>query len=92
VTLKPESCQRCFQAWIADAISLDDTTSKCLIATDGKTCRRSHDAAKGLGALLIVSAWASEQGIAVRQVATEAKSNEITAVPLLLGQIDLAAT
>src|SRR3954447_19704591 len=92
VTLKPESFQRCFQAWIADAIPLDDATSGRLIAIDGKTCRRSHDAAKGLGALHIVSAWATEEGIALGQVATDAKSNEITAIPLLLGQIDLAGT
>lgn len=40
----------------------------------------------------IVSAWASEEGIALGQVATEAKSNETTAIPQLLGQIDLAGT
>ena len=62
------------------------------MAIDGKTCRGSHDGAKGLGALHIVSAWASEEGIALGQVATEAKSNEITAIPQLLGQIDLAGT
>lgn len=38
----------------------------------------------------IVSAWASEEGIALGQVTTEEKSNEITAIPLLLGQISLA--
>ncbi len=92
VTLKPEAFQRCFRAWIADAIPLDDTTSGRLIAIDGKTCRRSHDASKGLGALHIVSAWASEEGIALDQVAADAKSNEIPAIPLLLGQIDLAGT
>jgi Transposase DDE domain len=60
-----------------------------LIAIDGKTCRRSHDASKELGAFHIVSAWASEDGIALGQVATEAKSNEITAIPELLKQIEL---
>ena len=60
-----------------------------LIAIDGKTCRRSHDASQELGPLHIVSAWASEEGIALGQVATEEKSNEITAIPLLLEQIDL---
>src|SRR4051795_7950708 len=92
VTLRPESFQRCFQAWIADAIPLDDATSGRLIAIDGKTCRRSHDASKGLGALHIVSAWASEEGIALGQVATEEKSNEITAIPRLLKQIELNET
>jgi predicted transposase YbfD/YdcC len=89
MALKPEAFQKCFQNWIADAIQTDDSGSKRLIAIDGKTCRRSHDASKELGALHIVSAWASEEGIALGQVATEEKSNEITAIPELLNQIDL---
>src|SRR6476646_10341881 len=92
IVLKPESFQRCFQAWIADAILIDSNNRGRLVAIDGKTCRGSHDGAKGLGALHIVSAWASEEGIALGQVATEEKSNEITAIPELLGQIDLAGT
>ena len=36
--------------------------------------------------------WASEEGIALGQVATEEKSNEITAIPELLKQIDLTGT
>ena len=35
-----------------------------LVAIDGKTCRGSRDHAKDLGALHIVSAWATEEGIA----------------------------
>jgi hypothetical protein len=92
VVLKPEAFQRCFRARIADATPIDADTSGRLVAIDGKTCRGSHDAAKGLGALHIVSAWASEEGIALGQVATDARSNEITAIPQLLGQIDLAGT
>ena len=92
VVLKPEAFQRCFRAWIADAIPSDSNNAVRLVAIDGKTCRGSHDAAKGLGALHIVSAWASEEGIALGQVATDAKSNEITAIPQLLGQIDLDGT
>jgi len=92
IVLKPDAFQRCFQAWIADAILIDSSNQGRLVAIDGKTCRGSHDEAKGLGALHIVSAWASEEGIALGQVATEAKSNEITAIPQLLEQIDLAGT
>ena len=92
IVLKPDAFQRCFQAWIADAILIDSNNQGRLVAIDGKTCRGSHDEAKGLGALHIVSAWASEEGIALGQVATEAKSNEITAIPQLLEQIDLAGT
>ena len=92
IVLKPDAFQRCFQAWIADAILIDSSNQGRLVAIDGKTCRGSHDEAKGMGALHIVSAWASEEGIALGQVATEAKSNEITAIPQLLEQIDLAGT
>jgi predicted transposase YbfD/YdcC len=92
IVLKPEAFQRCFRAWISDAIAADASDPDRLIAIDGKTCRGSLDRAKDLGALHIVSAWAAEQGIALGQVATDAKSNEITAIPQLLEQIDLAGT
>jgi predicted transposase YbfD/YdcC len=92
IALKPEAFQRCFQDWIAQAIVSDATGPERLVAIDGKTCRGSHDAGKNLGPLHIVSAWASEEGIALGQVATDAKSNEITAIPKLLEQIDLSNT
>lgn len=92
IALKPEAFQRCFQAWLADGIAVDDRSDKRIVAIDGKTCRSSHDAKNDLGALHIVSAWASEEGIALGQVATDAKSNEITAIPQLLEQINLANT
>lgn len=89
MALKPDAFQKCFQDWIADAIRNDDSGPDRLVAIDGKTCRRSHDASQQLGPLHIVSAWASEEGIALGQVATEEKSNEITAIPQLLEQIEL---
>ena len=92
LAVKPEAFQRCFQNWIAQAMVCDDNGPKRLVAIDGKTCRGSHDAGKNLGPLHIVSAWASEEGIALGQVATDAKSNEITAIPELLKQIDLVNT
>jgi len=92
MALKPEAFQACFENWIAQAVVSDDSGQARLIAIDGKACRRSHDAAHGLGPLYIVSAWASEEGIALGQVATADKSNEITAIPQLLKQIELANT
>ena len=92
IALKPEAFQRCFQDWIAHAIPSDDADSSRLVAIDGKTCRGSHDAGKNLGPLHIVSAWASEEGVALGQVATDCKSNEITAIPVLLEQINLSNT
>ena len=92
IVLEPEAFQRCFQAWISDTILADASHPDRHVAIDGKTCRGSHDHAKDLGALHIVSAWASEEGLALGQVATDAKSNEITAIPQLLEQIDLKDT
>jgi predicted transposase YbfD/YdcC len=88
-TLKPEAFQECFQRWIAECLTDSCEGPHRTIAIDGKTMRRSHDRASGLGPLHLVSAWASEQGIALGQIATEEKSNEITAIPELLDQIDV---
>ena len=92
IVLKPEALRRPFQARIADAIPIESNDQGRLVAIDGKTCRGSHDGAKGLGALHIVSVSASDEGIALGRVATEPKSNEITAIPQLSGQIGLAGT
>jgi predicted transposase YbfD/YdcC len=92
MALNPEAFQRCFQAWIRDAIPAKADDRGRLVAIDGKSCRGSHDRANDLGALHIVSAWASEEGIALGQIATDSKSNEITAIPQLLEQIDLTDT
>jgi predicted transposase YbfD/YdcC len=92
MALKPEAFQKCFQDWIAAARPAADGGPARLIAIDGKTCRRSHGAAEVLGPLHIVSAWASEEGVALGQVATEETSNEISAIPQLLQQIELTDT
>lgn len=92
VALQPEAFQRCFQDWLAKAVQAEDGEPMRLVAIDGKTSRGSHDAANDLGPLHIVSAWASEDGVALGQVATEEKSNEITAIPQLLKQIELSNT
>jgi hypothetical protein len=55
-----------------------------VIAIDGKSVRRSHNRGAGLGPLHMVSAWATDNRLVLGQVATEAKSNEITAIPRLL--------
>ena len=89
LAVKPEAFQHCFQNWIANALISEGGEGQRLVAIDGKSCRRSHDSKNDLGALHIVSAWASEEGVALGQVATSEKSNEITAIPQLLDQIHL---
>ena len=90
--LKPEAFQTCFANWLASlragavaATGIDQP----ILAVDGKTLRRSHDRRKGLGALHSVSVWASEFGLTLGQVATDQKSNEITAIPEVLKLVDL---
>ena len=50
-------------------------------AIDGKTLRRSFDKSAGRTALHMVTAWVSDLHLSIGQLATEEKSNEITAVP-----------
>jgi len=59
------------------------------IAIDGKTLRASYDKAMEKGAIHMVSAWVVDNGIVLGQVKTGEKSNEITAIPELLKQIEL---
>lgn len=89
--LPPAAFQQCFQQWLRTLQTFADEESENPrhIAIDGKALRRSHDRQRGLGPLQIVSAWASDFGITLGQVATEEKSNEITAIPQLLEQIDV---
>ena len=58
--------------------------SQGAVAIDGKVLHRSFDRASGKSALHMVSAWGCEQRLVLAQIATDAKSNEITAVPKLL--------
>ena len=93
--MKVDAFQSSFACWLN---SLRDAAKekaglhaeeKNHVAIDGKTMRRSHNRAKGLGPMHMVSAWLSEFGLTLAQVATEEKFNEITAIPELLKLIDL---
>lgn len=87
--LKPNAFQACFESWIK-RISVSRVAGDLdIVAIDGKALRGSHDRAAGLGPLFLVSAWAVQRGISLGQLATAEKSNEITAIPQLLGQIDI---
>jgi predicted transposase YbfD/YdcC len=69
---------------------LADASPEPLIAIDGKTLRHSFDWANDKAAIHMVSAWASANRLCFGQLATDAKSNEITAIPRLLELLDLA--
>lgn len=84
--LDPEAFERCFAAWME---GLADRSGRQIVAVDGKTLRRSFDRASKQAAVHMVSAFASANRLVLGQVATDAKSNEITAIPKLLGMLDL---
>lgn len=79
--LKPAEFEQCLLNWIT---ALHEITDGQVVAIDGKTLRRSYDAASSKSAIHMVSAWATANHISLGQTVVEAKSNEITAIPKLL--------
>jgi predicted transposase YbfD/YdcC len=79
--LDAEAFVECFLSWVG---AIRQGGAGELVEIDGKTLRASLDTAKGQNPLHVVSAWAGEQRLLLGQVAVEAKSNEITAIPRLL--------
>ena len=78
-----------FQAAFQRFTSRFSQACQGVVAIDGKVLRRSFDRARATSALHMVSAWGCEQRLVLAQVATDAKSNEITAVPKLLAMLSL---
>jgi predicted transposase YbfD/YdcC len=94
--IDPAAFQGCFSSWIAAMMARTGLTpvvpapsELTPIAIDGKAQRGSARHAVGRSALHVVSAWAVENRLTLGQVATDAKSNEITAIPELLALLDL---
>ena len=83
--LDAEVFKTCFTDWVASLRDADPD----IIAVDGKTSRRTHDRPKDRKPLHLVSAWATRQRLVLGQQATAEKSNEITAIPLLLERLGL---
>jgi len=85
ILMNPQEFEQGFFDWISSLVEV----IRGVVAIDGKTARRSHDKKNGLKPLHMVSAWASENRFILAQLATEKKSNEITAIPKLLKILDL---
>ena len=66
-----------------------EATEGQVVAIDGKTVRRSADKTKGKSPIHMVSAWATANGVALGQVKTHERSNEITAIPKLLKMLEI---
>lgn len=82
--LDPQAFQTCLRQWL---LELSGALKVSHIAIDGKTLRGSGSST--LGPLHLVSAWATQYHLSLGQVAVDAKSNEITAIPQLLEVLDL---
>jgi predicted transposase YbfD/YdcC len=94
--LDPLAFQKGFSAWMTALMARKGLTPVATappeltpIAIDGKAQRGSARRTVGRSALHVVSAWAVENHLTLGQVATDAKSNEITAIPELLELLDL---
>lgn len=83
--VKPSTLQAVLLPWLLERRGLPGDW----IHLDGKTLRHTRRDSQQLKALHVVSAWAGQTGITLGQVAVEAKSNEITAMPQLLELLDL---
>jgi predicted transposase YbfD/YdcC len=85
--IKPAEFEKCLLSWIT---AVQDITDGQVIAIDGKTLRRSFDAATSKAAIHMVSAWATANHISLGQVVVDEKSNEITAIPKLLEMLEIS--
>ncbi len=85
--LDTQKFSEAFSRWVADLAQL---TPSQVIAIDGKCLRGSIDRASGKAAIYMVSAWAHQNQLVLGQQKVDDKSNEITAIPKLLLQLDIA--
>ena len=84
--IDPEQLRLCLIEWTE---SIREKIQGEVVAVDGKTIRGSKSDAEGKRAIHVVSAWAAENGLVLGELATDEKSNEITAIPKLLRMLKL---
>jgi predicted transposase YbfD/YdcC len=81
--INPALFSACFSAWVRE--TWPDRPE--LIAIDGKTSRGSHDRSEDLPPLHMVSAFATTRRLVLGQEPVREKSNELTAIPVLLQRL-----
>jgi predicted transposase YbfD/YdcC len=84
--IDPQSFMEIFVEWITSIVELKTGT---IISIDGKAVKSARDKINGGNTPYILSAFLSEIGISIGQVAVNKKSNEITAIPNLLKLLDI---
>ncbi len=85
--ISPQSFERMFVEWTQSLKNAD--IGREVIAIDGKTVKGSKDGFHEIRPIHMVSAWASDNGLVLGQLKVDMKSNEITAIPLLLDMLDI---
>jgi predicted transposase YbfD/YdcC len=85
--LDPLGFETCFTDWTR---TLVENSEGLFVAVDGKTLRRSFRHAWSKTPVHLVSAFVSKNQLVLGQLATDSKSNEITAIPRLLAMLELA--
>ena len=78
--------QKIFCQWMK---ACHTTTNGEIIAINGKTACGSYDKSKAQDPIHMVSAFAAANKVVLGQVKTDAKSNEITAIPALLDLLEI---
>lgn len=86
--LDPVALEMVLLDWVRSTLP----TPTGVIAVDGKTLRRSHDRLTGQDAVHLISAWATESGLALGQWVVPDHTNEITALPTVLQAVALPGT
>ena len=89
--MRPEKLEEAYRQWVLPYVG------SCIgkhVAVDGKTiCAASNyrlsNEETAEGKLHIISAWVREDGISLGQIKTDEKSNEITAIPKMLEDMDI---
>jgi predicted transposase YbfD/YdcC len=81
--IDPGLFSACFTAWVREMWP----ERPDFVAIDGKTSRRSHDRGVGTPPLHLVSAFATTGRLVLGQEAVADKSNELTAIPILLERL-----
>jgi predicted transposase YbfD/YdcC len=86
-SINPKKFETAFISW-ANSLKGKDI-SKEVIAIDGKTIRASKDSFHQCKAIHLVNAWACSNELVLGQLKVDGKSNEITAIPVLLDLLEI---
>ncbi|MBR4422682.1 MAG: ISAs1 family transposase [Mailhella sp.] len=82
----PVRINECFMNWVQAAVR---SLRGNIIPIDGKTIRSAFDACKEKTGLHLVTAWNAQLGLSLGQVQTPERSNETSAIPILLDMLNI---